>query len=104
MNFAPVDKRDSAVIAYLTARMKAALTVLEGVLERRDWVACAHVSAADIACAGYLYYPEYFNFDRSDYPAISAWLTRLAQQPHWAHPYDLMPAPTVGQDNGLRDA
>ena len=104
MNFAPEDKRDAGVIGYLTGRMQAALSILEGVLSTRDWIACDSVSAADIACAGYLYYPENFNFTRADYPAISAWLTRLARQPNWAHPYDLMPAPTLGKDDGFRDA
>ena len=46
---------------------------------------------ADIAIAGYLYYPEPYTFDRKDYPHIDRWLDRIAAQPGWKHPYDLMP-------------
>ncbi len=46
---------------------------------------------ADTACCGYLYYPEPFGFDRADWPAIDAWLDRIAAVPGWRHPYDMMP-------------
>jgi hypothetical protein len=35
-------------------------------------------------------YEEPFTFARADYPAIDAWLTRIAATPGWKHPYDLM--------------
>ena len=28
---------------------------------------------------------------QADYPAIDAWLGRIAATPGWKHPYDLMP-------------
>jgi glutathione S-transferase len=99
MNFLPEDKRSADVIGFMTGRLKAALGVLEGELATRDWLASDRLTCADISCAGYLYYPEPFNFDRADYPAIDAWLTRIAATPGWKHPYDLLPAPTVGQDD-----
>lgn len=98
MNFLPEDKRSADVIGYLTGRLKAALSVIEAELATRDYLACDHLTCADISCAGYLYYPESFNFDRADYPNISAWLDRIAATPGWKHPYDLLPAPTVGKD------
>jgi glutathione S-transferase len=49
------------------------------------------VTIADLTCCGYLYYPEPFGFDRADWPNIAAWLDRIADQPGWQHPYDLMP-------------
>lgn len=90
MNFLPEDKRPAEVIGFLAGRMKAALAVLEGELSGRDWLVGDSLTMADLSCCGYLFYPESFQFDRADYPAIDAWLTRIAAQPGWAHPYDLM--------------
>jgi glutathione S-transferase len=90
MNFLPEDKRDPGVTAWLSGRLKAALQVLEGELGGRDWLVGDALSSADISCAGYLYYEEPFTFARADYPAIDAWLTRIAATPGWKHPYDLM--------------
>ena len=99
LNFLAPEKRNADVIAFLQGRLMASLQVLEAELATRDWLVGTAPSCADISCAGYLYYPEPFGFDRAAFPAIDAWLTRLAAQPGWKHPYDLLPAPTVGQDN-----
>ena len=99
MNFLPAEKRSADVIAFLTGRLTAALQILETTLATRDWLVGGALSNADIACCGYLYYPEPFSFERVAYPHIDAWLDRIAATPGWKHPYDLMPAPTVGQDN-----
>lgn len=99
MNFLPEDKRPQEVIGFMTGRLKAALGVLEAELDTRDWLVGDAVSCADISCAGYLYYPEAFNFDRASYPALDRWLDRLAALPNWKHPYDLLPAPTLGTDD-----
>ena len=102
MNFLPQDKRDPGAIAFLQGRMIAALGVLDSVLATRAWLAADHLTCADISCAGYLYYPEPFGFTRADFPHVDQWLTRIAETPGWKHPYDLLPAPTVGKDT--RDA
>lgn len=99
MNFIPEDKRDPAVIGFLSGRLKAALTIVEGELASRDWLVGDTLTCADISCAGYLYYPEPFTFARADYPAIDRWLDRIAATQGWRHPYDLLPAPTAGHDN-----
>ncbi len=98
MNFLPEDKRDAGVTGFLSGRLKAALATLEGQLAARDWLVGDQLTCADLSCAGYLYYPEPFTFTRADYPAIDAWLDRIAATPGWRHPYDLMPPPTVGTD------
>jgi glutathione S-transferase len=90
MNFLPKDKRPPEAIAYLAGRLKAALQVLEGELATRDWLVGDSLTCADISCCGYLYYPEPFTVDRADYPAISAWLDRIAATPGWKHPYEMM--------------
>lgn len=91
MNFLPEDKRPEGVIPFLQGRLKAAYAVLEAHLSGRDWMVGAAPSIADLSLCGYLYYPEPFGFDRGDWPAIAAWLDRIAALPGWCAPYDLMP-------------
>lgn len=90
-NFLPEAHRDPAVIAHYAGRQKAALKVLERHLAGRDWVVADRPTIADLSLCGYLYYPEPFGFERAEWPAISAWLDRIAALPGWQHPYDLMP-------------
>ena len=91
MNFLPEDKRNKDVIGFLSARMTGALGVLDAHLDGRDWLASDTITIADIACCGYLYYPEDFTFDRKAFPNVDRWLDAIAAQPGWQHPYDLMP-------------
>ena len=91
MNFAPADKRPQPVIDWLQGRLQGAYSVLDAHLAGRDWIVGRSVTNADLSCCGYLYYPEPFGFDRTAWPNIDAWLTRLSEQPGWQHPYDLMP-------------
>jgi glutathione S-transferase len=91
MNFLPPEKRPEPVIAFMQGRLKAAYDTLNRHMDVRGWIVGDAPTIADCACAGYLFYPEPFGFDRADWPHIDAWLTRLAAQPGWKHPYDLMP-------------
>ena len=91
MNFLPEEKRDMGAIAWIKGRMGSALKVLDTALDGRDWLVGDTLTCADIACAGYLYYPEPFGFTRTDVPNIDGWLTRLSNTLGWKHPYDLMP-------------
>jgi len=91
MNFVPEEKRPTEVIAWQQGRLKAALKTLDGALAGRSWLVGDRITIADIACCGYLFYPEPFSFERKDYPNVDAWLDRIAAQPGWKAPYDLMP-------------
>ena len=91
LHFLPEDKRSPQVIDWLTARLRSAFQVMESQLQRTPWLAGDDPTIGDLACCGYLYYPEPFGLDRADWPAIDAWLTRLKALPGWRHPYDLMP-------------
>lgn len=91
MNFLPRDKRPQSTIDWLQGRLRSALQVLEGHLGGRDWIVGDGPTVADLSCCGYLFYPEPFGFARADWPNIDAWLSRIAAQPGWKHPYDLMP-------------
>ncbi len=91
MNFLPEDKRPADVIAFNQGRLKGAYTVLDTHLEGRDWIVGSGVTNADISCCGYLFYPEPFGFDRSEWPNIDRWMGNMEALENWKHPYDLMP-------------
>ncbi|PHQ84434.1 MAG: glutathione S-transferase [Thalassobium sp.] len=91
MNFLPEAKRNADVIAFMSARLHGALKIMETHLADHDWLAGDEVTIADLACCGYLFYPEPFTFARADYPHIDRWLDQIAALPHFALPYDLMP-------------
>lgn len=98
MHFLPEAKRPQEVITFTKARLRGAYHVLNDHLADRAWIVGDALTIADISCCGYLFYPEPFGFVRTDWPHIDAWLTRIESTPGWKHPYDLMPAPTLGQD------
>lgn len=84
----------------------AALETVNQRLKDRAFVVGSDLTIADISMSAYQFYQEENGIDRSRYPHIHAWLERIASQPGWAHPYDLMPramtttAITVGASNG----
>jgi len=91
MNFLPEDKRPADVIAFNKGRLKGAYTVLNNHLEGSDWIVGDSITNADISCCGYLFYPEPFGFDRTEWPNIDRWLSNIEGLDGWKHPYDLMP-------------
>lgn len=90
-NFIPEEKRPLPVIRWLQGRLKGAWSVLDEHLRDRQWIVGGGITIADVSCCSYLYYPEPFGFDRADWPAIDRWLSEIARQEGWKHPYDLMP-------------
>ena len=91
MNFLPAERRSHEVIDWIQGRLKGTWRTLETELAGRDWLVGDDATIADFACCGYLYYPEPFGFERSDWPAIDRWLKRISELDGWKHPYDLMP-------------
>ena len=59
----------------------AALGVMQTHLARHDWFAGGRYSIADIALYGYTHCAADGGFDLSAYPAVGAWLKRVASQP-----------------------
>ncbi len=59
----------------------AALGVMQTRLARHDWFAGGRYSIADIALYGYTHCAADGGFDLSSYPAVGAWLKRVAAQP-----------------------
>ena len=63
------------------AKGHAALAVMQAHLSRHDWFAGGSYSIADIALYGYTHCAADGGFDLSSYPAVGAWLKRVAAQP-----------------------
>ncbi len=89
---------DPAVMAFLQGRAQGNLAIVNKRLTGRDFLVSDKPTIADVSMTAYLYYPaEEFGFDiAKDYPAIGAWLKRMAALPGWGHPYDLMPGYPFG--------
>jgi glutathione S-transferase len=63
------------------AKGNAALGVMQAHLARHDWFAGGRYSVADIALYGYTHCAADGGFDLGAYPAVCAWLKRVAAQP-----------------------
>ncbi len=59
----------------------AALAVMEGHLGRADWFGGRGMSIADIALYAYTHVAGEGGFDLAAYPAVRAWLDRVAAEP-----------------------
>ena len=66
---------------HLTKRGIKALHALEGGLQDRDWLAGAGMTIADVALYAYTHSADEGGFSLDEYPAIRAWLERVAAQP-----------------------
>jgi glutathione S-transferase len=74
----PVDE------AFVESRRKAghrALAAMERHLDGREWLVGDSMTLADIALYAYTHVADEGGFDLSPYPAIRAWLTRVAAEP-----------------------
>ena len=91
MNFFPQDRRPQSVIEFNLARLKGSYGILEKALIGKDFLVGDEITHADMTCCSYLYYPEPFGFERSEWPNIDRWLENISKIPGWQHPYDLMP-------------
>jgi glutathione S-transferase len=65
----------------LAKRGEKALRMLEQGLDGRDWLASDHMTVADIALYAYTHVADEGGFSLEHYPAIRAWLDRVAAQP-----------------------
>ncbi|MCY4292190.1 MAG: glutathione S-transferase [Roseovarius sp.] len=91
INFLPEDKRPTEVIGFFQARLKSAYDILNRHLAERDWIVGDAITHADFSCCGYLFFPEPFGFERTEWPNIDRWMSNIEKMPGWKHPYDLMP-------------
>lgn len=84
---------DPAVLAWLEARLRGDLDVLNAHLKQGDgFIVGNGLSIADCSLAGYLYWLGDAGLEIANWPAVEAWLTRLSEQEHWQHPDEMMRA------------
>jgi glutathione S-transferase len=83
LSFSPKDELEKRrhLIPEWHAKGNAALGVMQTHLARHDWFAGARYSIADIALYGYTHCAADGGFDLTAYPAVGAWLKRVASQP-----------------------
>lgn len=75
-----VRERRNGEFPLLMERGNAALGVMETYLKKNDWFAGGLYSVADIALYGYTHSAAEGGFDLAQYPAVTAWLMRVADQ------------------------
>ena len=82
---------DSPVTEFLKGRADANLALVEKHLATRDFMLGKRLTIADVSMCGYLYFGDELGVDLGAHRAIAKWLDRIAAQPGWKHPYELMP-------------
>ena len=88
------EKNDPQVLKHFRRRLEDFLGILDGHLQHNAFAIGARPTVADISMMAYLHYPsDEHGFDfAASYPAIHAWLGRMAALPGWKPAYELCPA------------
>ncbi len=81
--FAPPEELEKKrhLVPEWHAKGNTALGVMEGHLKSHDWFAGNDYSIADIALYAYTHCAADGGFNLRDFPAVSAWIARVAAQP-----------------------
>lgn len=84
---------DPQVLAFMRGRIDDFLGILESRVRERPFVTGDRPTIADLSMCGYLLFPpDEAGYDlAAGYPAVDAWLQRIAALPGWRGPYDLLP-------------
>jgi glutathione S-transferase len=84
---------DPHVLAYLQRRLDDFLGIVAQHVTDRAFIIGDRPTVADLSMCGYLVFPpEESGYDlAAGYPAVHAWLQRIAEIPGWKAPYELMP-------------
>ena len=75
----PAERQDE--YAFCVSRGYKAFGVMEQQLQRTDFLVAEHCSIADIALYAYTHVADEGGFDLTPYPAVRAWLARVAAMP-----------------------
>jgi glutathione S-transferase len=81
---------ETEVTQFLRQRLSSAAGIIEKHLTVRPFMVGDGPTIADISLSGYLFHPETYGVDWAQYPAIEAWLERLAALPGWKSPYEMI--------------
>ena len=79
------------VMDYFRPLADAAVTFVDRALENKDWLVGNTLTIADIGCWGRMVFMAEGGMDIAHWPNVHAWSKRLADQPGFALPYDLIP-------------
>jgi len=84
---------DAAVLAFLRKRIDDYLSILEGHLLDRSFVAADKPTVADISMVGYLSFPKHESgYDlAATHSSVNRWLARILTLAGWRGPYHLLP-------------
>ena len=82
---------ETPVTEFLRGRVKTSLAILDKHLSEQAFAVGDRLTIADLSMCGYLFWPEEFGADWTEYPNIAVWLARIRSEPGWVHPYELMP-------------
>lgn len=78
---------DAGLLNWLRERLSRDLATLDRQLSSRPFLLDDQVSAADLSCAAYLLFRDVPEVDLAAYPAVAAWLDRIAGLPGWIDPH-----------------
>jgi glutathione S-transferase len=81
MRYTPPDSPERSQLPRLHSRGHRALSIMEQHLERESFLAAGRYTVADIALYAYTHCAADGGFDLGKYPALRAWLERVASQP-----------------------
>jgi glutathione S-transferase len=76
-----LEKDHADMIPVWRERGAAGLALLDDYLQQREFITDYGYSVADIAVFGYTHLANEGGFNLGDYPAISAWISRVEAQP-----------------------
>jgi len=82
---------ETPVTEFLRGRAVSAFGLVDKHLASRDFLLGDRLTIADLSLAGYFFYDEPTGIDRTQFPHLKAWASRIAAQKGWKHPYELMP-------------
>lgn len=91
--FAPLD---AGADAWLEARTRRDLDVLDAHLAKQDYLLPSGLTIADLSASAYLWLIDDAGLTLDAWPHVAAWLARIAAQPGWEHPATLM-APDIDE-------
>ena len=81
---------ETEVTQFLRQRLSSAAGIIEKHLTARPFMVGDGPTIAEISLSGYLFHPETYGVDWAQYPAMGAWLKRLAALPGWKSPYEMI--------------
>ncbi|MFC3531802.1 glutathione S-transferase family protein [Vogesella facilis] len=84
------EPQPAEVQAWLEARCRRDLDVLDAQLAQQHYLLASGLSIADVSASAYLWWAADAGIDVKGWPHVAAWLARIAAQPGWEHPDNLM--------------